>query len=87
MKKFEVGQVYMMRSPGDHNCIWLYKVMKRTEKTITIFDGKEIKNCRISKYDVKEETVYPLGKYSLCPILRAENRVEMSVEHIVEMEA
>lgn len=74
MKKFEVGKSYSMRSACDHNCVWTYTVTERTAQTITISDGKVSKKCRISK-DVSEhrnaETVYPLGKYSMCPSLTA----------------
>lgn len=76
MKKFEVGKSYSMRSACDHNCVWTYTVTERTAQTITISDGKVSKKCRISK-DVSEyrnaETVYPLGKYSMCPMLSADN--------------
>lgn len=74
MKKFEVGKSYSMRSACNHNCVWTYTVTERTAQTITISDGKVSKKCRISK-DVSEyrnaETVYPLGKYSMCPSLTA----------------
>lgn len=74
MKKFEIGNTYSMRSACDHECVWTYTVTERTAQTITISDGKVSKKCRISK-DVSEyrnaETVYPLGKYSMCPSLTA----------------
>lgn len=75
MRKFEIGKTYSMKSPCDHNCEWIYKVIARTACTVTLVDefGKEIK-CRISKYAIEmynEETVYPLGKYSMCPSLTA----------------
>jgi hypothetical protein len=64
-----------MSSPCDHNCIWTYTVTARTAQTITITDGKQTKKCRINKmyseYN-KVETVFPLGQYSMCPILTAE---------------
>lgn len=72
MKKFKIGKTYSMRSICDQNCIWSYKVIGRTEKTITITDGEKIQKCRISKYSTKIEIVYPLGVYSMCPVLRAE---------------
>lgn len=76
MKKFEIGNTYSMRSACDHECVWTYTVTERTAQTITISDGKVSKKCRISK-DVSEyrnaETVYPLGKYSMCPMLSADN--------------
>ena len=75
MKKFEVGKNYSMRSACDWDCVWTYKVVARTAQTITIEseDGKTLK-CRINKYlmDIEGiEAVYPLGRYSMCPILRA----------------
>lgn len=76
MKKFEIGNTYSMRSACDHECVWTYTVTERTAQTITISDGKVSKKCRISK-DVSEyrnaETVCPLGKYSMCPMLSADN--------------
>ncbi len=74
MKKFEVGRSYSMKSICDHNCIWTYTVTARTAQTITITDGKKVQKCRIDK-KISEyrsaETVYPLGKYSMCPSLTA----------------
>ena len=74
MKKFEVGKTYNMRSIGDHECVWSYKVTDRTAQTVTLTDGKKTIKCRIvkalSQYR-NTESVYPLGKYSMCPILSA----------------
>ena len=74
MKRFEIGKTYSMRSACDHNCIWTYTVTARTNQTVTISDGKEVKKCRISK-KISEyrnaETIYPLGQYSMCPSLTA----------------
>lgn len=78
MKKFEIGKNYNMRSVCDHNCIWSFTVIARTAQTIILFDGKKEKKCRISKqYSEwnKAETVFPLGQYSMCPILTAEKEV------------
>ena len=78
MTKFEIGKTYSMSSPCDHNCIWTYTVVARTAQTITLSDGKQTKKCRIhkmySEYN-KVETVFPLGQYSMCPILTAEKEV------------
>ena len=78
MKQFEVGKWYSMSSPCDHECIWSYQVISRTEKTIILSDGKEEKRCRISRHSsefFKAEAVYPLGSYSMCPILVADKEV------------
>lgn len=76
MKQFEVGKIYSCFSACDHNCIWRYKVVDRTANTVTLetLDRMEIIKRRIIK-GLSElnnaESIYPLGKYSLCPILRA----------------
>lgn len=76
MKKFEIGTTYTMSSACDHNCVWTYTVIKRTAATVTITDGTETRTCRISK-DWSEyrgaETILPLGKYSMCPVLSADH--------------
>nr|AHF24064.1 hypothetical protein [uncultured bacterium Contig643] len=74
MKKFEIGKEYSCRSICDHECVWTYKVVARTAQMITVTDGDEVKKLRIikgmSEYR-NAESVYPLGKYSMCPILSA----------------
>ena len=74
MKKFEIGGIYSMTSVCDQNCTWSYIVTARTAKTITISDGKETKKCRVNEkvsgYH-NAETIYPLGRYSMCPSLTA----------------
>ena len=74
MKKFEVLKSYTMRSPCMHDCEWIFTVVKRTEKTVTLLDGEKTYTCRINKGASEfnnAETVYPLGRYSMCPNLRA----------------
>ena len=74
MKKFEIGKQYSMSSVCDHNCVWTYTVTARTAQTITVTDGKDSKrlriNKRLSEYS-NTETVFPLGNYSMAPILTA----------------
>lgn len=75
MKKFEIGKTYETRSICNHDCIFSYKVVKRTAKTVTIVDDKgTTKTCRINEAYTKArntETILPLGKYSMCPTLSA----------------
>lgn len=73
MKKFKVGCYYVMRSPCDHECIWVYKVISRTAKTVTLCDGETTARFRISKASEEfgREAVYPEGHYSLGPVLTA----------------
>lgn len=62
MKKFESGKQYSMTSICNHECIWAYTVTARTEKAITLTDGKETLkrriNQKISEYS-NTETVPP----------------------------
>ncbi|MCH5315708.1 MAG: hypothetical protein J1E81_07330 [Eubacterium sp.] len=72
--KFEANKKYECRSICNYNCIWKFEVVKRTSKYIIISDGEEQFRCKI--YNDKQdnsEFVYPLGHYSMCPVLRAKN--------------
>lgn len=70
--KFQAGTTYVMSWIGDSEMKTLYTVVRRTEKTIWIKDVRtdEVIQCRVSVSDT-EETVYPMGKYSMSPVLRA----------------
>lgn len=75
MKTFEINGTYSMKSTCDHNCAWTYTVISRTKSTVTLSDGKEVIKCRINKQYSEyrnAETVFPLGKYSMCPTLSAD---------------
>ena len=69
--KFTPGVVYETRSTCDHNCIFSHKVVKRTAKTVTIdnVDGGTARR-KIIMWE-GNETIFPLGKYSMAPILNA----------------
>lgn len=74
MKKFEVNGIYTMRSICNHECVWRYIVIARTAATITVTDGEETKTLRINKKCSEycgAETVYPMGRYSMAPVLHA----------------
>ncbi len=72
MTSFETGKTYNMGWITDADMKTSCKVVKRTAKTVTLkVDGqKETKTCRIFIFS-NEERVNPLGKYSMCPVLRA----------------
>lgn len=75
MKKFESGKQYSMTSICNHECIWAYTVTARTEKAITLTDGKETLkrriNQKISEYSNTETVPPPLGQYSMACSLTA----------------
>ena len=67
-KKFIENEKYSCRSICDSDCIFGFEVIKRTEKRLTLDSGKTV---GILKDENGNEMAYPLGKYSMCPILRA----------------
>lgn len=71
MNQFETGKTYSARSIGDHTCVWTFKVISRTEKSVVLQDedGQSFRRS-IALYN-GEETVRPLGSYSMAPVLRA----------------
>ena len=76
MTKFTVGKVYTTRFIGNSDIILSYKVIHRTASTIIIEDTRteEVKKCRIIKKLSEyrgSESVYPMGQYSMAPILSA----------------
>lgn len=68
--KFEVGVEYGTRSICDHECIFRFTVVDRTEKTIVIdgMDGRKRRKVRVR--DGAEECD-PLGRFSMAPVLSA----------------
>ena len=72
--KFEVGKSYEMRSPCDVECIWKFEVLSRTASTVTILNGSRVQTVRVAKNETEwnqAETVFPLGRHSMAPCLRA----------------
>jgi len=71
MKRFEVDKTYTCRSVCDHNCIWTFKVVKRTQKSVWLEDERGEVSRRLVKCFHNEETLFPLGIFSMCPVLTA----------------
>lgn len=69
---FEVGTIYYVRSIGDYDCVWSYRVIRRTAKFVTLEDVQSGETVRVgvSVWD-GEETAMPHGRYSMAPTLRA----------------
>lgn len=84
MKRFEVGKRYQMRSACDHDCIWMYTVVSRTDGSVVLQQLRMGKpygdtarfriNPRLSEIH-GAEAVRPLGTYSMCPTLTADNSI------------
>lgn len=74
--RFLPGCRYYMRSPGDHDCVVTYEVVRRTACYVTlrhVRDGSETR-CRVSDHNRGDgvERCHPWGVYSLCPTLSAD---------------
>lgn len=71
-KKFEVGQSYFCRSICDYDCVWTYKIVSRTAKTIKTECGQTFRiNAKLTGWNGCE-AVFPKGQYSMCPVLTAD---------------
>ncbi len=74
MTKFQVGKTYGVRSICDHNCIFCFKVVSRTVKTVTLkYHGSEVR--RKVRLDGNTEACDPMGRYSMSPYLTADREV------------
>ena len=73
IRKFEIGRIYENSSVCDSNCIFSFRINRRTEKSVWI-TGEGIDNER-RKIDIYngEEQIFPLGKYSMATIIGADD--------------
>ena len=74
---FQVGTSYTMRFVGDANATVAFTVVARTAKTVTIeAPGVPTKRVGVRSSglfaDAAVESCYPLGRYSMAPVLRAD---------------
>jgi hypothetical protein len=67
MKKFVTGKAYYARFSGDYDSILRIEIVSRTEKTARIKYGNKIRRVKI--HNQEAEHLYPLGRYSLCPVV------------------
>lgn len=82
---FEVGQDYEMGWIGDSELKTVYKVVKRTNKFVTLlqkghYAGKEVR-CKVKTYQ-GEEFCYPTGKYSMAPSLYAGKKMDLEAVNV-----
>lgn len=72
--KFQVGKTYSTRSLCDHECIFSFEIVGRTEKTVTIKSahrGAVRRKIRVGSDGV--ERIDPYGRYSMSPVLSADD--------------
>jgi hypothetical protein len=79
MFKFEIGKEYATRLITDYDSKIAFKVLKRTDKTVTVI-GNLIdtpKTFRVNTRYSGFEQIKPWGSYSMCPILSADDEVSI----------
>ena len=74
MAMFEVGKTYSDNFICSHDTYYFVKILKRTEKTVTIEKDGKVKRCKIYTNN-QEEYIFPFGQYSMCPVLGARDLV------------
>lgn len=71
--KFETGKSYATRSACDHDCVFAFEIIARTEKSVTIKrHGEQVRRGIKIWNDV--ETFKPFGTYSMCAIISADKQ-------------
>lgn len=71
--RFEVGVSYFCRSLGDSECIWHFRIIRRTESSVWVeVNGKESRRG-IRVWDGVEK-FEPFGRYSMSPVVSADRR-------------
>ena len=80
MKRFEVGKTYYMFSPCDQDCRWCYTVLGRTALSVLLMDesGNTVRRriSRSASEGRRAEIVFPIGFYSMAPVLSADRLYE-----------
>jgi hypothetical protein len=86
MKKFETGKTYTFTFIGDSDSCVPCKVISRTEKTVTIQvrDDEPVRR-KISVWNGCEQC-YPLGRYSMNPILGADREAKPEALEKIEID-
>lgn len=74
MLKFEVGKHYNGTFIGDSDVTFEFEILARTSLRISIVDAltHEVKKIGVHFDEKGNEFAYPYGKYSMCPLIRAE---------------
>lgn len=71
-KQFQIGTTYSTRSACDYDCIFSFKVVARTEKTVTIESGSRGTVRRKVRVSDGVERCDPHGRYSMSPVISAD---------------
>ena len=71
---FEVGKTYYMTSACDQDCVWKYKITRRTIQTVILegIDGNQGSGRKRIGFSYGVEYVSPLGRHAFAPMLMAD---------------
>ncbi|WP_421878350.1 hypothetical protein [Pacificispira sp.] len=69
---FETGKTYYCRSVCDHDCIWTFTVERRSQSSVWLTDRRGNTKRRTIKVGAGTEFCFPLGRYSMAPVLSAD---------------
>jgi len=69
--EFKTGKTYSTRSICDHECIFSFKIHKRTAKSVWVNVRGERVRRSITVYDNREQ-FRPFGTYSMCAVISAD---------------
>lgn len=69
--KFEVGTTYWTRSICDHDCVFTFKIVRRTAKQITFEQHGKLRTRGVYIADGVEHCK-PNGTYSMCAVISAD---------------
>jgi hypothetical protein len=87
IKQFQIGRTYATRSACDHDCIFSFAIIDRTEKTVKIDYHGKVSSKKIRIRD-GVEAILPLGSYSMGPFLTAEDtseKIEAQIQRAAEL--
>ena len=71
VRKFTIGQEVSARSMCDYDCIFQFKVVKRTAKFVTLQYFNELKRVGVKTNKEGCEYCLPFGNYSMSAIVYA----------------
>ena len=74
LTQFQTGKTYFTRSICNHDCIFRFEILRRTAKSVWIFDPDERGRTTRRQIEVWNgvETFYPHGHYSMAAIISAD---------------
>lgn len=71
--RFEAGVSYFCRSACDHECVWHFRIIRRTASSVWVeVNGKECRRS-VRVWDGVEK-FEPFGRYSMSPVVSADRR-------------